>query len=68
MNNLRFLNTDLIRHIIGSYETPIYIYSESILRKQARQIREFPHAFGFTPRYAMKANPNRTLLQIFGSE
>lgn len=61
----RFLNTEILQNLISHFPTPLYVYSEQILREQAEQVRSFPHAFGFTPRYAMKANPNRTILQIF---
>lgn len=61
----RFLNTQILENLILLFPTPLYVYSEQILREQAGQVRDFPHAFGFTPRYAMKANPNRTILRIF---
>lgn len=61
----RFLNAQILKNLTSHFPTPLYIYSERILREQAEQVRSFPHAFGFTPRYAMKANPNRTILQIF---
>lgn len=61
----RFLDSQILREITAHFPTPLYIYSEVILREQAEQVRNFPHAFGFTPRYAMKANPNRTILRIF---
>lgn len=64
-NVLRFLSPKSISEITTHFPTPIYVYSEEILRAQAQIIRDFPHAFGFTPRYAMKANSNKTLLRIF---
>lgn len=48
--------------------TPTYVYSEAILRAQAARIRAFPNAFGLTCRFAMKACPNRAILEIFRSE
>lgn len=64
-NTLRFLSPRYISAITTQFPTPIYVYSEEILRAQAQIICDFSHAFGFTPRYAMKANSNRTLLRIF---
>ncbi len=61
----RFLDKQLIRNLTSHFPTPIYVYSEDILRTQAEQVQDFPCAFGFTPRYAMKANSNRTILRIF---
>lgn len=64
-NDLRFLTPKSISEITTQFPTPIYVYSEEILRAQAQIICDCPHAFGFTPRYAMKANSNKTLLRIF---
>ncbi len=68
MNTLRFLTPDTIAKIRDSYATPIFVYSERILREQARKVINFPHHFWLTPRYAMKTSSNRSLLQIFHSE
>lgn len=45
--------------------TPAYVYEEAILRAQAAKALAFPAPFGLTVRYAMKAAPNRRLLQLF---
>jgi diaminopimelate decarboxylase len=37
------------------------------LREAAEQVLALPAPFGFTPRYAMKANSNRTVLKLFDS-
>ena len=68
MDSLRFLTPDAIARIRDRYETPLFIYSEKILRDQARKVAGFPHAYGFTPRYAMKTSSNANLLRIFASE
>ena len=36
-----------------------------VLEASARSALAFPHAFGFTLRYAMKANSNRAVLALF---
>ncbi len=51
-----------------AFGTPIYVYSEKILREQARSALAFPAPFGLTVRYAMKANPNRSILRILNEE
>ena len=68
MDSLRFLTPEQIDEIRRRYETPVFIYSEKILREQARKVVDFPHHFGFTPRYAMKTSSNMNLLRIFSSE
>ena len=68
MDNLRFLTSSIITNIRDKYETPIFVYSERILREQARKVVWFPHHFGLTPRYAMKTSSNMNLLKIFSNE
>lgn len=67
MDILRFLTPLQITFIRSRFETPVFVYSERILREQAARVLAFPHAFGFTPRYAMKANSNATILHLFDS-
>ena len=47
------------------FGTPCYVYDRAVLESAAARALAFPHAFGVTVRYAMKANPNRALLEIF---
>ncbi len=68
MDSLRFLTPSLIADIRDNFETPIFVYSERLLREQARKVVSFPHHFWLTPRYAMKTNSNMNLLRIFHSE
>lgn len=59
------------KHVVEAVEefgSPLYVYVESILRGNCREIKSMPHAFGFQPRFAMKANPLRAILQIIDEE
>lgn len=47
------------------FGTPAYVYDRASLEAAARNALAFPHAFGFTLRYAMKANPNHAILKLF---
>jgi diaminopimelate decarboxylase len=47
------------------FGTPCYVYDRAALEAAARAALAFPHAFGFTLRYAMKANSNRAVLGVF---
>lgn len=67
IEKLQFLSKDQVRKIASSYELPLYIYSESKLKQNASEILAMPHAFGFTPRFAMKACPNASILRLFSS-
>lgn len=45
MDVLRFLTPENIAHIRAHFDTPVFIYSEKILREQARKVVNFPHHF-----------------------
>ena len=47
------------------FGTPCFVYDRAALEGAARAGLAFPHAFGFTLRYAMKANSNHAILRIF---
>jgi diaminopimelate decarboxylase len=47
------------------FGTPCYVYAREELEAAARRALAFPAPFGFTLRYAMKANPSRGVLQVF---
>ena len=52
----------LVRERFG---TPCYVYHQAGLEAAARDARAVPAPFGFTLRYAMKANPSRGILELF---
>lgn len=60
-----FLDYDTARRIAGMYGTPVYVYDQSSLVSAARAVLDFPHAYGLTARYAMKASPNAAILRCF---
>lgn len=68
MDTLRFLTSDIITDIRTRFATPVFVYSEQILREQARKVVQFPHHFGLTARYAMKTNSNKNILRILSDE
>lgn len=47
------------------FGTPCYVYDRGALEAAARRALAFPAPFGFTLRYAMKANPSRGILTLF---
>ncbi len=65
METLKFLTREQIDTIKQNYVLPVYVYSEKILKEKARDCLNFPHAFGLTVRYAMKANSNVNILKLF---
>ncbi|MCB1157645.1 MAG: diaminopimelate decarboxylase [Leptospiraceae bacterium] len=64
MEKLRFLSPSQVRAAAKEFGTPIFIYSRKELEKRCEYALNFPNAFGLTVRYAMKANPNSTILRI----
>lgn len=48
--------------------TPLYAYSLEKLKDSAEKCLAFPNAYGLRVRYAMKACPNRSILQFFHSK
>jgi diaminopimelate decarboxylase len=47
------------------FGTPCYVYDRATLEAAARRALAFPHAYGLTARYAMKANSSRGVLETF---
>jgi len=47
------------------FGTPTYVYDRAALETAVRSALAFPAPFGFTLRYAMKANPNQGILTLF---
>src|SRR2546427_3883013 len=60
-----FLSPVDAAHVSERFGTPCYVYDRALLEASARTALAFPHAFGFTLRYAMKANSNRAVLELF---
>ncbi|KAF0095195.1 MAG: diaminopimelate decarboxylase [Puniceicoccaceae bacterium 5H] len=59
-----FLGYSEAQRLATEHGTPVYVYDERRLRAQAEKVLNFPHAFGFTARYAVKACPTLAVIQI----
>ncbi|RHX79456.1 diaminopimelate decarboxylase [Leptospira yasudae] len=64
IEKLKFLTESQVRSIAQQFGTPVFVYSRERIEKSCDTALAFPNAFGLTVRYAMKANPNRTILEI----
>jgi diaminopimelate decarboxylase len=60
-----FLTAAEAARVRERFGTPCYVYDRATAEQAADRALAFPNAFGLTVRYAMKANPNRALLEIF---
>ena len=56
------------RALAAQYGTPLYVYSEAILRKCCRELVGLTDVPGFTVNYSVKANTNPALLAIVREE
>lgn len=62
-----FGNTDA-RELADAWGTPLYVYSENILRERCRELVNLSSHSGFYVNYSVKANSNPALLAIIRSE
>ncbi len=60
-----FLSHARAAEVRERFGTPCYVYDRATLEGAAREALAFPAPFGFTLRYAMKANPSAGVLAIF---
>lgn len=65
MTAVRFLSPPQASALRERFGTPLYVYDQRTLTARARELLTIPSAFGSSARYAMKAAPNRALLQLF---
>ncbi len=63
-----FLSRETASAIASAHGTPVYVYDEASLVRQARAALAFPAPFGLTVRYAIKAVSNRNILKLFAAE
>ncbi len=64
MTSIPFLTEQQVRRIAGEFGTPVFVYDQKTLERQAREVLSFPNAFGLTARYAMKACPTAAVLKV----
>lgn len=58
-------STEFLERVRAAVGTPFYLYDAERLKAAAAAVASFPRVFGFTPRYAMKANSNRAIMRLF---
>lgn len=59
-DSFSFESLDTLRASFGS---PLFLYDGAALDAAIEAVRRFPQAYGLFARYAMKANPNRAILE-----
>jgi diaminopimelate decarboxylase len=64
MKLIPFLTQNKARSIQREFGTPVFVYDQRTLERQARLVLGFPNAFGLTARYAMKACPTSAVIRV----
>ena len=59
------LSAEKAAEVRERFGTPCYVYDRAMLESAARRALAFRAPYGFTLRYAMKANPSRGILALF---
>ena len=54
-----------LRELAREQGTPLYVYSRDMLVERAKKLLSLELPFGFTPRYAMKANNHAEVVRLF---
>lgn len=67
-DNTDFYKGNLPTDLIEKYGSPLYVYSENILRQKIRDMKNLVSYPNFTVNYSAKANSNLAILEIVKSE
>lgn len=65
VESLRFLTPEQVRTIREQFGTPVFVYDELSLERQAKVMLNFPNAFGLTVYYSMKGGASGALIKLF---
>jgi diaminopimelate decarboxylase len=60
-----FIDAGRAAEVLERFGTPCYVYDHASLEATARRALAFGGPYGFTLRYAMKANPSHGVLEVF---
>ncbi len=67
-DSVNFFGQSTPRALVEEFGTPLYVYSEKILRERCRELVSMCKTRGFTVNYSAKANTNPALLSIIREE
>lgn len=62
------LTIESLLKAVNKYETPFYIYDEKMIIDRCNDLLNMPNAYGIEINYAVKANSNKTILQIINNQ
>lgn len=58
-------DTETLKKLTSDHGTPLFVYSASHLRERAAILVDLDHPYGWTPRYAVKANNHPDIIRLF---
>jgi diaminopimelate decarboxylase len=58
------LTTDIVLEAVNKLGTPCYLYDENVILQKCIEITNMPNAYGLIVNYSIKANSNKSLLQL----
>lgn len=64
----RFFGSSTPAELAKTYDTPLYVYNEKILRRRCQELIQLSAHAGFRVNYSVKANSNPALLKIIRDE
>lgn len=67
-DSVQFFGPTTPQALVEEFGTPLYVYSEKILRERCRELVSMCKTRGFTVNYSVKANSNPALLSIIREE
>ncbi len=62
---LKFMEPEDVRRVAAEFGTPVFVYDEATLERNARYMQSLPNASGLTVRYSLKACPSQAIIRIF---
>ena len=65
VESLRFLTPEQVRTIREQFGTPVFVYDELSLERQAKFMLSFPNAFGLTVYYSIKGGASGAIIRLF---
>lgn len=65
MTTMNFLSAAQVKQVQATFGSPVFVYDQASLEARASEVLAFPHAFGLTARYAMKAMPTAAVIRVF---
>lgn len=68
LNHFTRLDAQRITEIAAAVQSPFYLYDEGTIIDRCKDVLSMPNAFGLCVRYAMKANPGKSILRLVAGQ